>query len=394
MAPLFTACLAFSLQVLISSGLLDPQTPQGGLSTQLPQAGLNTDDSPFEGGKGDVKTKNTIKIGLLIQNETSVAAKNGAELAILNANSKDDKGIKFELIVRSMEGPWGTGSREAVSMIFDQNVIGILGSHDGRNAHLVEQVAAKSRVVFISAWTSDPTLSEAFVPWFFNCVPTDLQQASSLTAEIYGKRKLSRIAVISDYSYDSQSALNNFIKVAAGENRPQPLKFIADSATSNQDLGARLKRADIQGIVLFVHPPLSAKIAEGLKLQHVDLPVFGTVALMDENKISLQEMKNYESFIIVSAGTPTGNEDLSFREDYKKAYGISPGPVAGFAFDGMNLLIEAIRKSGSGYEKIQKTLTEIRYNGVTGTIRFDDKGNRKGNTGFVEIKNGIPVSLK
>jgi ABC-type branched-subunit amino acid transport system substrate-binding protein len=68
--------------------------------------------------------------------------------------------------------------------------------------------------------------------------------------------------------------------------------------------------------------------------------------------------------------------------------------VANYAFDGMNLLIEAIRKSGSGYEKIQKALSEIRYNGVTGTIQFDERGNRKGIPGFVEIKNGISVSVK
>ncbi len=156
-------------------------------------------DSPFERrGTGDVNAKNTIKIGLLIQNETSVAAKNGAELAILNANSKDDKGIMFELVVKSMEGPWGTGSKQAVNLVFDEEVVAMLGSHDGRNAHLVEQVSAKSRVVFLSAWSGDPTLSQAFVPWFFNCVPNDFQQADALFEEICNKRKITKIAVVSD----------------------------------------------------------------------------------------------------------------------------------------------------------------------------------------------------
>jgi branched-chain amino acid transport system substrate-binding protein len=383
-ATLLTACLVFSLQVLLSASILDPQPPGGWL--------LNSDmkSTSRDSGGGD-----TIKIGLLIQDKNSTAALRAAELAVQKANINGGvNDLPVRLVVSSMEGPWGTGSREAVSMIFDYNVIGILGSHDGRNAHLVEQVAAKSRVVFISAWTSDPTLSETFVPWFFNCVPTDLQQASSLTGEIYGKRKLSRIAVISDNSYDSQSALNTFIKVANHESRPQPLKLSFDNSTSIPDFVNELKRADIQGVVLLVQPPLSAKIAEGFKLQHIDLQVFGTVALLDENKISGQEMKNYENYIIVSAGNLSGNESDSFREDYKKAYGILPGEVASYAFDGMNLLIEAIRKSGSDYEKIQKSLSEIRYNGVTGTIQFDDKGRRKGNPEFTEIKNGIPVHLK
>ncbi len=83
-----------------------------------------------------------------------------------------------------MEGPWGTGSKQAVELIFDEEVWAILGSHDGRNAHLVEQVSAKSRVVFMSAWSGDPTLSQAFVPWFFNCVFNDLQVSDVLIDEI------------------------------------------------------------------------------------------------------------------------------------------------------------------------------------------------------------------
>jgi len=66
--------------------------------------------------------------------------------------------------------------------------LALFGSHDSRNAHLVEQAATKSQVVFVSAWSGDPTLSQAFVPWFFNCVPNDYQQVASLIEEIYYKR--------------------------------------------------------------------------------------------------------------------------------------------------------------------------------------------------------------
>lgn len=106
-----------------------------------------------------------IKIGLLIPDSKSTAAVQGAELAVRVANEKDGlNGRHFELIVRSMEGPWGTGSKEAVSLIFEEKVWALLGSHDGRNAHLVEQAATRSIVVFVSAWTGDPTLSQAFIP--------------------------------------------------------------------------------------------------------------------------------------------------------------------------------------------------------------------------------------
>src|SRR4030065_2578466 len=113
-----------------------------------------------------------VKIGLLIPDSKSVAAKQGAELAILKANeNKGFQGRPFQLVVRSMEGPWGTGSKQAVDLIFEEKVWALLGSHDGRNAHLVEQAATKAIVPFVSVWAGDPSLSQAFVPWFFNCVP-------------------------------------------------------------------------------------------------------------------------------------------------------------------------------------------------------------------------------
>ncbi len=71
------------------------------------------------------KSKNvsTIKIGLLINDDKSFDARYGAELAISIANKKEGpEGIHFNLVVRSMEGPWGTGSKEVVDLVFKEKV--------------------------------------------------------------------------------------------------------------------------------------------------------------------------------------------------------------------------------------------------------------------------------
>ena len=60
----------------------------------------------------------------------------------------------------------------------------------------------------------------------------------------------------------------------------------------------------------------------------------------------------------------------------------------------MNLLIEAIKKCGSDREKIQRILSETDYEGVTGKIHFDAKGNRLGTPELKEIKNGVPISVE
>ena len=69
---------------------------------------------------------------------------------------------------------------------------------------------------------SDPTLSQAFVPWFFSCVPNDRQQADALIEEIYSKRKYTRVAIISDNAYDSEPGVKSFLKSPElpGQNEP------------------------------------------------------------------------------------------------------------------------------------------------------------------------------
>jgi branched-chain amino acid transport system substrate-binding protein len=341
-------------------------------------------------------TADTIKIGLLIANDNSQAAVSGAELAVRQANEKGGiKGVPVKLVVRPMEGPWGTGSKQAVSLVFDENVVALIGSHDGRNAHLVEQVAAKSRVVFLSVWSGDPTLAQAFVPWFFNCVFNDFQQADALIKEIYNRRELINAAVVSDKSYDSQSALNSFLKDLKKQGKPEPLLFSYDSTGKGiNDLTGRIISSEPGCVVLFVHPEAAVKIIKQIKMKHMHLPVFGSFELLDENHITETDLKDCEKAAFVSSVNLSGRAGISFSDDYKKTYGIIPGTVAAYAFDGLNILIEAIKKAGTEREMIQKALTEIKYEGVTGTIQFDERGNRTGIPGFVEIRNGIPVHLK
>jgi branched-chain amino acid transport system substrate-binding protein len=85
---------------------------------------------------------------------------------------------------------------------------------------------------------------------------------------------------------------------------------------------------------------------------------------------------------------------LTFRNEFQKIYGKAPGAVAEYSFDGMSLLIDAIRSGGPDRENIQNALTKIQFEGVTGPIQFDDKGKRSGAAKLMEIKNGISVPVE
>lgn len=350
----------------------------------------------MQASQNQERSYDTIKIGLLIPDNKSKAARHGTEMAIRKANENGGfNGRPFKLVVRSMEGPWGTGSKEAVNLIFEEEVWAIMGSHDGRNAHLVEQVATKARIVFLSAWTSDPTLSQAFVPWYFSCVPNDNQQASSLIEEIYNKRKINKVAAVADIGYDSKLALDSFLKKTKIAGKADPLQLFYDN--SDQDFNVlldQINKADVNGIILFGQPSASLRLIQQMQQRKMNQPVFGSLYVLGEKELSDPELKKNGSIVLVSSGYWLRSKGLTFQQEFQRIYGNMPGEVAAYAYDAMNLIIEGIRNAGLDRDKIQKSLSKIHYEGVTGVIQFDDKGNRVGPAGLVEIKNGIPVTVE
>lgn len=338
-----------------------------------------------------------VKIGLLIPDNKSVAAVQGAELAVRQANSQGGlNGHPFQIEIRSMEGPWGTGSKQAVDLIFNEKVWALMGSHDGRNAHLVEQAATKSTVVFVSAWSGDPTLSQAFVPWFFNCVHNDYQQAAALFDDIYLRNKADKVAIVSDKSYDSELVLNNFLRIIKTNGKNEPLKLIYEDYMNKTDLMAdRIKKSDVNCIVLFCQPAYSVEMIRQFRQKEMNHPLYGSHYMLNENDLPAEDLFNFDNRIMIVSGKWSPSKYSLFRKDYQKLYQKLPGMVATYSFDAMNVLIEAIRIAGSpDREKIQEALENIIHQGVTGLIQFDDKGNRQDNFTITGIRNGIPSFME
>ncbi len=337
-----------------------------------------------------------INIGVLIQSSQTQAASEGAELAIRNINERTgDKGRKFRIVVSSMEGPWGTGSKKAESMVFDDNVFAIIGSHDGRNAHLVEQVVAKTHICYVSAKASDPTLSQAFVPWFFSCVPNDLQQAASLKEEIYYRRNFKKVVVLSDNSYDSNQAVKSFLKMVKEEGLTDPVRYsIENSEKAIKEILNKLRKKDkTECIVLFGNSDFARKTIGLLSFQKMDLPIYCSLFTLNDKVLTDLKSLQSEKLVLVSSGFFLSIKGRVFKEDFKKVYGTEPDEEAAYAYDAAGLIAKAIENANYDPEELKDELVKIHYEGVTGSIRFDDRGNRIGLAGLVEIKAGKPVTV-
>lgn len=335
-----------------------------------------------------------VKIGYLVTDNKSTAAVNGAELAIRKANKAGNScGFRFSLIVKSMEGPWGTGSKQAVRLIFDDKVWALSGSHDGRNAHIVEQAATKTQVVFISSWSADPTLSQAFVPWFFNSVPNDLQQAEALIQEICSTGNPGKIAIIYNEDYDSRLALSSLARQITARGLPDVMEFRYEDY--NRNAGQLLDQLILNKpgcIILFCTPAVSHELFLKIKQSGMSQPLYGSVFILNEDLLTADQLRDFNHSLMIPSGSWSAAKSNSFINEYRQAFGKDPGMVAAYAYDGMNVLIEAIIKAGSSdREKIQKALEEIKHKGITGTFSFDEMGNREEKIAITRVRDGLPL---
>ena len=340
------------------------------------------------------KQDKKVKIGLLIPDQEALAAKHGAELAIRKANEAGGNWT-YQLVVRSTEGPWGAGSKESVSMVFEDEVVAIMGSLDGRNAHLAEQVATKTRIVFLSSWATDMTLSKAFVPWYFRCIPNDHQQAVSLVQEIYHRRKLKNVAIVAMEAYDSRYAASTFVKVTGSMNIAAPREYVCDPSGQHlPGILTEIEELGIEAVVLFGGPEFASKIIPVLKQQSMNQMIFGTLAVGDGQKAISPDWKTLEGIVLVSSGHWFTEEGMAFQKEFLKSFGYQPGAAAAYAYDGINIIIGVIRRAGADRDRIIESFVEAHHkSGITGDIQFDAKGNRSGNSGLMTIRKGNPYMI-
>jgi len=330
-----------------------------------------------------------VRIGFLLPDSSYEEARYGAEFAVEEANRKGGvRGRNIELLTRSMEGPWGQGSKMAVELVFEEKVWALLGTHQGRNAHLVEQVIAKTQILFLSAWAADPTLSQAFVPWYFSCVPNSDRQADAMAALIRDKT-WSRWVLVTGKDYDSKVAAEA-LQRNLGDMELKSMSMIYLEGPEDLDrVLQEIRGMESQAILLLGDPPLTTQFIRHLRSSKMELPVYGTLSLLGEKAFVSVRPDDLREAYALASDSWSNADSPSFFAGFRKRYGRNPSAMAVYAYDGARLLVEAIQASGADREKLRQAMSEMRFEGITGTIRFDERGNRLGLPVFLPLDSEI-----
>jgi len=346
----------------------------------------------------DLKTVNIGFLGPLDKNNPEspygTAMLHGAEMAIDEANAHGGyEGIPFALKVHDDLPLWGASSMDIVKMRYNENVWAMLGSVDGASTHIALRATLKIEVPIMDTATTDPTVTETRIQWLLHNFPDDRQQGYALADYIFNQLKLRHIGVLRENGRYGRRGDEEFINFARrmGFQPTVVVKYAPDATDFSEQLRT-LNRLGIDGLVIWGNATQAGMILKQMRGMGMNQPVFGSSRVAYPEVIKTAGAAA-EGLRAVSAINPTRNDPKwqEFKQHYEARFHVEPDAYASYAYDGMNMLIAAIRKAGLNRARIMDALRgyEMKwYHGVSGSAFFDYTLNNIAPVTFCEVKDG------
>jgi len=318
----------------------------------------------------------------------------GSEMALEEANKKGGyNGIPFKLMIHNDAGLWGAAANEIVKMD-DEKVWAWLGSIDDIVSHVAIRTTLKLEIPMICTGDPDPTFTETNIPWVVRNIPDDRQSSYAMVERIFKYDKHSRVAVIRANNRYGRVGTLHFNRSATRIGFPVIIEErFSDGETDFKTQLERIRKTSPDAVIIWGNARESALILKQIRELGINQPVYASDRIVNSDFLNLAG-NLAEGMVTTCQYNPEANDPKlkAFKANYEKRYGQEPDVFAAHAYDGMNMLIEAIRKVGLNRVLIRDVLTDLKtfqgYQGVTGKVLFDGSWNNVRPIFMAEVKNG------
>jgi branched-chain amino acid transport system substrate-binding protein len=318
----------------------------------------------------------------------------GAQLALEEANNKGGyHGIPYKLMIHNDVGLWGAAANELVKMD-DEKVWVWMGSIDDIVSHVAIRATLKLEIPMVCTGDPDPTFTETNIPWVIRVISDDRQSSYALSNYIFNRDKHARVAVIRANNRYGRVGILHFTHSATHFGHPLVIEErFNDGETDFTEQLTHIKETSPDAIVIWGNAKESGLILQQMRKMGMKQPVYGSDRMV--NPVFLYTAgKDANGVVTTCQYNPDANNPKlkAFKAAYTKRFGIEPDVFAAHAYDGMNIIIEAIQKAGLNRVLIRDILTDMKtfqgYEGVTGKIVFDATWNDVGPIFMARVQNG------
>jgi branched-chain amino acid transport system substrate-binding protein len=318
----------------------------------------------------------------------------GATLAMEEANKKGGyKGLPFVLMAHNDVGLWGAAANEVVKMD-DEKVWCFLGSIDDIVSHVALRATLKLEIYMVCTGDPDPTFTETNIPWTLRVISDDRASGYALLDYIHEKMGHKRVAVIRVNNRYGRVGIKEYSDAATRVGHPIIVEErFMDGDTDFKTQIERVMVTNPEAILLWGNATEQGLIVRQLREMGMKQPVYGSDRMVNPEFLKIAG-KYAEGIVTTCQYNPDADNPKlkAFEANYLKRFGQEPDVFAAHAYDGMNIIIEAINKVGLNRVLIRDILADQKtfqgYQGVTGKLVLDGSWNDVGDIFMAEVKNG------
>jgi branched-chain amino acid transport system substrate-binding protein len=233
-------------------------------------------------------------------------------------------------------------------------------------------------------------------PWLFRVRPDDSIAAGAMVKYIKEDTKFTKIGLLHDADAFGTGGAD-LVEKGAKEAGLTVVKR-EKSQTGAKDFTAELlamKNAGGQVLIFYGHQEATAVIQRQLKQLGSPYQFLGSPSAASKDALNLAKEAAEGIWAVVDFVTGASEENKRFAEAYKKEYNEPYDPLSIWTYDGLKILVDAIKKAGEDRNKIREAILATQgYKGAQGNFSFTPNGDGLSEVSIVQIDKGQPKLLK
>ena len=321
---------------------------------------------------------------------------NGARLAVEEINAAGgvkigDNTVKLDLVTGDDKADPKDGTLVAQKMI-DEGVVALVGHLNSGTTIPASKLYSDANLSHVSPSATAVKLTEQGFKTTFRVVARDDKQGAALASFAAGPLKAKSVAVIDDRTPYGQGLADEFEKFA----KEKGMKVVGREFTSDKasDFNAILTKVRSMKPDVVMYGGMDATAGPMAK-QMKQLGMKSTL-LAGDGVCSPEFIKlaGNAADIMKCSNAGEAVEKLAkgadFVAKYKKRFNTDVQVYSPYSYDAVFVIVEAMKKAGKADRaSITTALRDTNYDGLTGKIAFDAKGDIKdGAISMFEVKDG------
>jgi branched-chain amino acid transport system substrate-binding protein len=233
-------------------------------------------------------------------------------------------------------------------------------------------------------------------PWLFRVRPDDSIAAGAMVKYIKEDTKFTKIGLLHDADAFGTGGAD-LVEKGAKEAGLTVVKR-EKSQTGAKDFTAELlamKNAGAEILIFYGHQEATAVIQRQMRQLGSPFQFLGSPSAASKDALNLAKEAAEGIWAVVDFVPGASEENRRFAEAYKKEYNEVYDPLSIWTYDGLKILVDAIKKAGEDRDKIRQAILATQgYKGVQGNFSFTPNGDGLSEVSIVQIEKGQPKLLK